>query len=522
MPRFQLYTFCSIVAIAMSVSCIKEPKIVNYTPTVAVPLVSSNLSMYDLLARTDTSDLIVIDPITNLLALNYTNDDLDFGLRDIYDPTNISFSTTIPFGTDVPATNPGEELTISGDLIIPVGLPIDLYAANFSTLDIAVSASSTFNQVVEIQFSLNKLTKNESAYSASLTTPILGRDNDQQDFSNAELSFEDNGQPNKAALSYTLTVKTNGAPIGKDDAITLDFAFNNIFLKNIIFNPGNIGITIPEDSVYLRVFRNAANLDIDFEFSDPQALINVYNGSEIPYQFTIDELSIKDAITNQSTDLLLTNFPNPFDVGGGNSNQPSETKLLIDKNNSNIQDILSPNEKFILFGLSASTQTNAGQRYSISSDDRIAIDLQAKIPLKGFLNDYVLSSDVQVDLSGIDDIVLDGGIRYQIINNFPAGVEIMIYYEDSVGNDIGQLTEFPITLLEAPSVDGIGKITQATTTNGDINLNETEFAKLFSAHRLRLEATLATTNAGSGGEVGIFLENSINIKLGVKARINAN
>jgi hypothetical protein len=514
--------FIAFTGLAFSIACIKDPKIANYTPTIAAPLVNSTLSMQDLLARTDTSDLIIVDPVTQLLALNYTNDDLDFGLSDIYDPTNISFSTSIPFGSDVASTTPGGELTISGNLVVPVGLPIELYEANFSTLDIIVSASSTFNHEIEIDFSLNKLTKNQTAYTASINTPILGNDTDQQDFSNSELSFEDNGQPNKAALSYTLKVKTNGAPISQNDAITLDFNFNNIQLENVVFNPGNVSVTIPEDSVILKVFRHASNFNIDFGFSDPQVLIDIYNGTELPYQFTINELSVLDVVSDQQTDLLLNNFPNPFDVAGGTSNQPSTTNLLINKNNSNIVDVISPNEKLIRFGLGASTQAVANQRYTLSATDRIAIDLQAKIPLKGFVSDYVLSSDVEVDLSDLEETVIDGGIRYHIVNNFPAGVHIMVYYEDENGNDIGQLTDQPIVLLEAPAVDGIGKITQPTITSGDITLTEAEFELLFSANKLRLEATLGTTGSDTRSEVGIFLDNFIDVKLGVKARINAN
>lgn len=502
-------------------ACIKDPKIANYTPTIAVPLVNSNLSMQDLLARTDTSDLIIVDPSTQLLALNYTNDDLDFGLSDIYSPVDINFSTRIEFGSNVASTTPGEELSISGNIIIPVGLPIDLYAANFESLEIAVAANSSFSHEVEIAFSLNKLTQNQVAYSATLNTPALGSASDQKDFSNSELSFEDNGQPNKAALSFTLKVKTNGSPINQNDAIDLDFSFNNLFIENIVFNPGTVGITIPEDSVLLKVFRHAANFDIDFGFSDPQALINIYNGTELPYQFTINELSVLDVIKDEKTDLLLNNFPNPFDVPGGNSNSPSISKLVVDKTNSNIKDVLSPNEKLIRFGLGASTQAVNGQRYTLSANDRIAIDLQAKIPLQGYLKDYVLSSDVEVDLSSLEDNIIDGGLRFHILNNFPAQVELMIYYEDEDGNDIGQLTQSPIVLLKAPAVDGIGKVTQATLSQGDINLTEAEFEALFSAAKLRLEATFATTGADTQQEVGIFLDNHIDIQLGVKARINA-
>lgn len=505
-----------------STGCIKDPKIANYTPTIAVPLVNSNLSMQDLLARTDTSDLIIVDPSTKLLALNYTNDDLDFGLSDIYSPVDIRFSTSIPFGSNLATTTPGEELTISGDIIIPVGLPIDLFEANFSSLDIEVASSSTFDHEVEIEFSLNKLTKNQVAYSALLNTPPLGNASDQKDFSDAELSFEDNGQPNKAALSFSLKVKTNGAPIDQDDAIALDFTFNNILLQNIVFNPGTVGITIPEDSVLLKVFRHASNFDIDFGFSDPQALINIYNGTELPYQFSINELSVLDVVKNEKTDLLLNNFPNPFDIAGGSTNNPSVSKLVIDKTNSNIKEVLSPNEKLIRFGLGASTQAINGQRYTLSANDRIAIDLQAKIPLKGYLKDYVLTSDVEVDLSSLEDNLIDGGIRFHILNNFPAEVELMIFYEDNDGNTTGQLTENPITLLKAPDIDGIGKVTQPTLSKGDINLTEAQFEKLFAAAKLRLEATFATTGAENQQEVGIFLDNHIDIQLGVKARINAN
>jgi hypothetical protein len=478
--------------------------------------------MQDLLARTDTNDLIVVDPVSKLLALNYTNNDLDFGLSDIYSATDITFSTSIPFGSNVASTTPGEELSISGDIIIPVGLPIDLYEANFSDLDISVTANSSFSHSVEIEFSLNKLTKNNTAYSESLNIPPFAGISSEKDFSDAELSFEDNGQPNKAALSFTLKIITNGSAIDQNDAVDLDFEFNNVLLKNIVFNPGNIGITIPEDSVLLKVFRHASNFDIDFGFSDPQALINIYNGTELPYQFTINELSVLDVVSDNTTDLLLNNFPNPFDVAGGTNNQPSTTNLVIDKNNSNIKEVLSPNEKLIRFGLGAATQAVNGQRYTLNATDRIAIDLQAKIPLKGFVKDYVLTSSIEVDLSNLEDQIIDGGLRYHIVNNFPAGVEIMIFYEDEDGNDTGQLTENPITLLKAPAVDGIGKITQPTVTAADINLTEAQFDQLFSAHKLRLEATLGTTGSDTQSEVGIFLDNSIEIQFGVKARINAN
>lgn len=520
MSRILKLNFLMLVLLCSA--CIKEPQLANYTPTIAIPIVNTNLSMYDLLARQDSNDLLVVDPTTKLLALNYTNDDLSFGLKDIYNPQSIDFSINVPFGSNQATTTPGGTVTKSGSINVPVGLPIDVFLASFSSITVNASAQSTFNHDISIAFSLPNFTKNQTAYSTTLNMPALGNASNQQDFSPSVLSFEEAGQSNTIAFNYTITITTNGGPINSNDAVNLDFDLNTIVIQSIDLNPGNIGVSIPEDTILLSLFRNAANANIDFQFTNPEIQINIANGLEIPFQFNFTELSVTDASTNDKSDLLLQSFPNPFNVAGKTGNQPASTNLVIDKDNSNIQDVITPNDKLIRFGMDVTANTNSGSRYTININDKIEIKLVAYIPLKGYLNEYLLSSNVSINLPADQEIIIDGGIRYHFENAFPAGISVEIFYEDENGNTTGQLTQDPIVLLEAPAVDGIGKITQPTITNGDINLTETEFNKLLSAKNIRIDARIATSGADTRTTVGIFLENRIDFKLGVKARVNTN
>ena len=520
MTRILKLNFLMLVVLCSA--CIKEPKLANYTPTVALPIVNTNLSMYDLLARQDSNDLLVVDPTTKLLALNYTNDDLSFGLSDIYNPQSIDFSINVAHGSDLATTTPGATITKTGSINIPANLPIDVFSANFSSVMVAANAQSSYSHDVSIVFGLPKFTKNQAAYSATLNMPAFGSASDQQNFSPSTLSFEEAGQPNTVAFEYTVTITTNGGPINSSDAINFDFALSSIALESLDFSPGNLSVSIPEDTILLSLFRNAANANIDFQFTNPEIQINILNGFEIPFQFTFNELSVTDASTNVKSDLLLQSFPNPFNVAGKTGSQPASTYLVIDKDNSNIQDIITPNDKLIKFDLDVSINTNTGNRYTININDKVDIRLTAYIPLQGYLNEYLLSSSVSINLPADQDIIIDGGIRYHFENAFPAGISVEIFYEDENGNITGQLTQDPIELLEAPAVDGIGRVTQPTTTSGDINLTETEFNKLLAAENIRIDARLATSGSSTQTTVGIFLDNRIDFKLGVKARVNTN
>lgn len=519
MLRSKIWLFAAILF--STVACIKEPKIGNYEPTIAIPLVDSKLTVFDILARTDTSDLIVSDPVTKLLALSYKNSDLQFVLQDIYDPQRFDFATTINFGSNIATTTPGGQITFSGSVNIPIGNAIDLYSGTFSQLTVNTSASSTFQHPIDLNFTLPSLIKNSQSYSAELNLPIQGSDNQQDNFSPSSFSFEVNGNPNLVPLDFTVTINTNGAPITSNDAINLNFAFENLVFENLVFNPGELGINIPEDSVLLKLFRNSQNADIEFDFSDPQIFINIDNGFEIPFEFTIDTLTLTDAATNETTQLLLNNFQNPFIVqASSGGNNVATTSVKIDKSNSNIGNALTPNDKLVRFALSAKTDVIAGQRYNVNINDAAQVNLLANLPLKGYLNNYVLSANVDINLSEDPEEIKEGGLRYTFINKFPVGVIMQVSYE--VDGVTKTLFDQPLELLAAPPVDGSGKVTEPRTTNGDINLSETELTELLSAKKLKLEATISTTDADQRKQIGIFLDNEIEFKLGLKAKISLN
>lgn len=521
--KHNIYRLIAIVLCISSISsCINEPKLKDYSPTIAAPLVNSTLTVYDLLARVDTSDLIVADPQSNLLALAYSNNDLKFKLKDILTVDDFSVGAPVQPNINQPTTVPGGEINFSGSLTLTIGtLPFDIYSIDFSTLNVTTKTLSSFSHEVEIDINLPGLRSGANGFNLNIVTPPNQGNAKVQEWNNSRLNLEAGNDPNKLEVEYQMTIKTNGSPITSNDKIDIEFTFGNLSPTKMEFNPGNVAFDLNQDSIALKIFRNTDNNQVEFELTDPALLINIQNGFQLPFELEFEELVLVE--NGNRTDVLLQSFPNPFTVTAASSpSQTANTNLEINKNNSNIQQVLTPEEKTIIFDLKARINAQPNERFTITSSDFLDVNLTASLPLQGYVNNWRLSNTIPLSINSDDNSLFkNGGIKYHIESHFPAEAQIQVVFLKQDGTVIDSLFDDVSNqqILKAGVTDAKGKVVSATITDDLIFLSDERLSEFLNADSVQVKARINTANGAQKERIGIYLNDYIKVKLGVKAEI---
>lgn len=196
----------------------------------------------------------------------------------------------------------------------------------------------------------------------------------------------------------------------------------------------------------------------------------------------------------------------------------STTEITLDRNNSNITDIISalPEALTYQFGIITNPNGNAPSGF-ITDSSSLSVGISARVPLEGRLEELVIDNTVEADLSDVD-IVSSGGFKLITDNALPVEAVAQIFFLDSQEAIIDSLFDLTTSVLSAPSVGINGAVLEPGSQTLSVTLSEARFASLVSTRKIRIRAVVSTAGGGQT-PVKFQLSDAIVIKLGVIARI---
>lgn len=495
-------------------------------PTIAAPLLNTNMGLDDMVAIQGSDLDITVDPdgflrfiyFEELAAVNATD---YISVPDQSFNENINGPGTTGFGT--------QNITINNTTTFPFTNGEEMYQAIIkSPGDLNLQFSHNYQHDVSITITFPTallsgvpLTRTYNLNYTGLL-PVTANDNIDLDGYDIDLT---NGNTTFNTLPYTIDVTVTEIvpnPVVGIESITANADLTNLEYSYLRGYMGQFDVAFNLDTVDIDIFDNnpeAANMT----FADPKARFYFNNSFGIPLEVSIDTLVTE---LNNGTPLTITgtyddlpiavDFPTSGQVG-----QTIESDFTIDKNNSTIDNAFNPAPNKMFFAVTTNANPGAGKPENFVTDSsKLIITGEAEIPMDGTIKKLSLS-DTITDME-LPDTTEDGyneinfvTFKIETDNGFPLDARIQGYFLDSNDVVIDSLFYNNDNTANSGLIDGSGKVFQSTKTFIETTIDKARYKNIMFSKTMVILGTVNTTNNGTTS-VKIFNTYFINIQMGVK------
>lgn len=527
---YLLYSILFLLALS---SCKKfeDVKIAKtaWNPNVAVPIGYASFGVYDILASQDSTDLIIIDPVSGEIALNYSSQVASFDASQVAQLGNISQNFTLNLtDLNIPVSvgfngNANAIRTEILTLAAPNGEEIHTVFFKNGLLDLHFETTLRHNLNVTLTFL--DITQNGSPITQNFAMNFSGTTPQTQDIqvnlAEALADFTNNGSSvNETRIQIQVSVLGTGQPVAGNEDFTLSLNSSNLAYHNITGYIGQQTVANLSDSVLLRVFETA--VDGTFELTNPKVTFTIDNSFGFPLDLNLNNLSTININTGQTLPLL--SYPQTININAPTVIGQSEVStFVLDKNNTqNISSIISPTPKYFYYEIDGQSNPN-GQTANLNFVDEnsiCTIKTEVEMPLEGFAYGFKISDTIeftQFDNSNVDliDFIM---FRLIVDNGFPVRLGTQITAIDENGVALFSLFDQPQDIVTPAPVDAAGKVTQSTRKITDMTLTDAQIALLSQAKKLIVYGEASTTNSDINEIVKFYDTYKIDIKLALQVQ----
>jgi hypothetical protein len=499
----------------------------SWDPNLAVPLAFSHFTVYDILDRADSNDLVVIDPNTGLLALIYTGQAFSFSARDVLELPDFAFAAQYSAGEFGFPVIPNFNQNLSGGSSESFNYTPDgggeLYTLTLDAGELSIELETDLQHDLDVQLTFPYITIGGLPLVVNLPLVHTGMPTSaasaQIDLTNYLIDFTAGGGTNNT-LEYTVEVAIsgNGNPINGSESLDVNVSLNGLLFNLVTGDFGQRVVGLDGDSILLAIFQNVS--DGYFELNDPRLYLDVTNSFGFPVEVDISDLRTVNTIDGAV--YPLTGFPNPTNVGypilPGDS--VSTTLLFNSSNTSNITNVITPVPKYLHFAFQG-TSNPAGQAENpnfITADSRLRIDARLELPLQGFAYGFMVVDTVEFTFDEALDEVEWVKIRLNATNGFPVDLHAEILLADADYNIIETLLTDEQAVLVSGLIDADGRVIAPTQKITDILIPREQIDMLYDAAYLIIRAEANTLNGTNGEVVGIYEDNYIDLRLGMQVQ----
>lgn len=402
---------------------------------------------------------------------------------------------------------------------------VELTRMSVGSGEINVETISTINDTLEFIYSLPSARKDGlpvTVQSKLLPAPIGGQVINQKIFDLA---------------GYDIDLTLNG------DSVNL---FPQILTGNLIYS-GNLVTMDLDDSIkvfyglldiipsyvegYLGVqeysFNDNINLDFfdrvlggSFNLKNPSAELTFRNSVGMDGEMKVNNFTATNTRSGQNLSLTAPFVSNTTFIPGPklpNVGQVVETKIRLDKNNSNIRDFVAllPNRLSFDLDVSANKNVTPGTHTNFATNNSsIQAFLDLQIPLEGIADQILLRDTVPLDLTtaSVPDGVEDGTLKLFLENTFPMEANVQIYFLAGNGQVLDSLFNDQPGIVPAGVVDANGFVNTPSKLTLSTYFDLARMDKLtFRGKRAVAKFTLSTKPLNE--DVKIYSTYGINFKL---------
>ncbi|MES2589672.1 MAG: hypothetical protein V4622_11890 [Bacteroidota bacterium] len=533
MKNFSKLTFSLILLVLIFTSC-KKFEDVNkiastaWNPNLAVPLAHAKFGVYDVLAKYDSTDLIIVNPNTGEIGLIYSSEIGSYTAEEIVDlgeidqnfilntidlalPSIGSFNGTM-------SSNRTETFQIE-----PVG-GVELKTVSFKSGILNVTLSTTLKHDMSATFTFPKLDSLGTPITRSILFTYTGVSPQTAeiniDLTNLNGDFTLDGTSfNQMEVNIATTVIGNGNEIQGNENFSMGLSTTELLFNNVTGYFGQQNVAQVADSVLLKVFQNASAGT--FELSNPKIDFFIDNTFGFPVDIHLNDLKSINVTTGQETILTSStttiNVLHPTAIG-----QPSvETNFELNSTNTtNLSEVISPTPKYFYYEIDAvaNPNGNTGIDNFIEDDSRFTLRAEVNMPLEGLAYGFSIADTFDFEFNQNTDLIESITFRLVIDNGFPVQLGAQVHALDQNDNVIFSVFGTPETIASPAPVSTDGTVISSIQKITDINLNESQINQLNKVKKLIVYGEAATTDAQNGTYVKFFDFYKFDLKLAMQVQ----
>lgn len=471
----------------------------EWQPEFALPLVNTTISIQDVVDNFETGGYLDVDG-DNFMKLVYEGHIYSIKGEEMVEIPDFTIPMPIP------------------EMSIPYGnlnMPIDIDYFKAKKGQINFSFESMHTEDLDVMIEVKNLTKNGTVLQIQTEATQTGASPIQvsgtEDLTDYVMQFV-TGQID---VKY---VATNAAGDEKTlDNVMLEFSdFEYSYVQGYF---DQYTFDLPKDEIVIDLFENSTSGSIRVE--DPRINLMITNSFGVPIQITADDLS---ATTASGSTMAITS---PLD-NGFNFNYPSlaeageaKTSMInINKNTSNIVDLIESSPKEIQFELSAMTNPMADPtiRGFVNDDSQFDIDVEVEVPMHLSASDFKIENTSEFDASVFDEVE-EAEFKLYVENGLPVEAGVQVFFKDDAGVVLAPLFDATTDLIVAAPVDADGKVTDFSTGEQTVIIDADKIALIKDATQITIEGTASTTNNGNTA-VKFYTDYGMTFKLGARAKLS--
>jgi hypothetical protein len=509
-----------------------------WNPDLAIPLAYTTFGVYDVLARVDSSDILINDPETGAISLVYNSTIASLMASDFFGDINInenySYSTS-QLNLPIIAFYNGTQTTTRTEIL-------DFSMPNNEELDHVSFKSGFFNftlntdikQDIMLNITFPKLLNGLNPVTREVILDYNGNSpmtaDFQIDLTNLIGDFTLNGTSHNKleAFVQTTIIGDNSEGISGPERFNIALTSQNVRFKSMDGYFGQTPLLQLGDSVLIRIYQNAQDVG-HFELKNPMVNFTIKNSFGLPINLHLDNLKTINTISNQS--LPLAGFPSPIQIPSPTTiGQVTTTKIeLNNTNTTNLSSIITPTPKYFYYEVGA--QPNPNGKTSIPNfvdeTSQIEINAEVNLPLEGYMYGFFMQDTVPFSYNQDVDYIESVLFRLIADNAFPVNVFPQISAMDENFNLLFNLFSLNDKIIDGAPVDENGKVINSLRKITDINLTADKIDKLPNVKHLIIRAETNSsgynqTNPSLSSNVKFFDFYNLKLQLSMNVKYQSN
>lgn len=498
-----------------------------WNPNLAVPLAHGHFTVYDILARTDSNDVVVIDPSTGAIALVYKGEIVSYQASDLVNLIDYSTSVSLNDGDYSIGTSANYTGTAAGSKSIvvnpSVNSGVELYTATLKAGTMNIGVSTTLMHDIDVTISIPDLLENGSTpFTRTITLTYSGlvpqTGSQMIDLTGAMFDFTNGGGSfNEFDIQTSVTISGTGQPVSGAESVDVQFDFASMEFEKCTGYFGQQSIAVDNDSILLKIFDN--DPQGYFELIDPSIKFTVTNEMGFPAQINLSNLETVDA-SNGNT-FVLSGYPSQIDIAQPSAIGEVTTAVLeLNKTNTtNITTVITPTPKWFYFeGTGTSNPAgNLGPNFLVDTSV-LKVDAEVVLPMEGFAYGWTVSDTIPFSFSENVDNIESLMFRINVDNGFP--VELLGYAAilDSNYNLLFELWDSPENVIESAPVNSAGRVTESFQKISDVYMSDTEISQIGNAAYIVIGGVAQSLNGTNSQVVKIFEDYVIDLRVGMQVQ----
>jgi hypothetical protein len=471
----------------------------NYEGEFAVPLFQSSISFEQLLEDVNEGTELIVEE-DGAMRLYYLNDPKIRRTEDIFEIIPI-------FGAAL-------EDTINN---IPLGLPeeVDIQRMIFSDGNIGFSFKSFHEDDLSVVFTLPQVSRNGQTFQRTFNVDYEGTLPVEKTGVFSLKTWElMPGGTDSLIIRYEAIRSSNGERDTLTEVqmgvVNLEFSYAEGFLGTETYD-------VDSATIDMDFFETWASTDVFFE--DPKVIVLVENSFGFPVRSDTRKLFA------ETYDGQILQFENEGVTNGINFEYPGfdeigETKMttyVLDKDNSNIRDIVAAGPRFIEYVIDAITnpEEDPSQIGFLTDSSFFQVQVAVDIPIWGSVKNYGAQDTFDISFESFNNIK---EVEFKIVaeNEIPLEAELQMFFVDAEGTVLDSMFVDPSIVIPGAPVDDKGLVTGEVEEVTFTTFDAARFERIRAATGIIAETSFSTWQMG-GPSVRLNAKQTLELRVGMKA-----